>query len=330
MSSLVLADLHLSANPRDAYRHAFMQKLPDLARKLKVSRVIVLGDLTDEKDHHGAWLTNMVADYFSALTETVDVIWLLGNHDYVDIDYPFFAFLRHMQGVRTIFVPTRVRLEGLGECLFLPHTRNYKREWKGIRGIPGGWCFAHNTFDGADVGHGRRLEGIPHSALPQGMRVISGDVHTPQRLGKVIEYVGAPYLVDFGDDYVPRMLVLQGGSKKEILCEGPQKRLVEGEAGKGLTGNTELNPGDIVKVRLTIKQKHVAIWNEIRTEVTEWARRNKLILHAIIPVVEGQKDHALQLSTEPKSDHELVREFASRRSVDKRTLKTGLFLMEGK
>src|SRR5205814_1607714 len=100
-------------------------------------------------------------------------------------------------------------------CLFLPHTNNYKRDWKGLDFSKYQWIFAHNTFQGANIGP-RRLEGIPTSIFPRNAKVISGDIHVPQHFGP-IEYVGAPYRIDFGDDYEPRVLFLSTKDEKRCI-----------------------------------------------------------------------------------------------------------------
>ena len=49
--------------------------------------------------------------------------------------------------------------------------------------------FTHNTFAGAIRANGVQLGGIPLDALPD-VPIISGDIHNPQRNGR-LTYVGA-------------------------------------------------------------------------------------------------------------------------------------------
>ena len=95
MNSLVTGDWHFSDNPRDDYRHAYMKKLMRLIKRKKVNNLIVLGDLTEEKDRHSAWLVNQVVLHFAELSQLCKIYILRGNHDYVDPDTPFFSFLGH-------------------------------------------------------------------------------------------------------------------------------------------------------------------------------------------------------------------------------------------
>jgi hypothetical protein len=228
MLSLVTADLHLSDNPRDAYRHKILQRLYKHAERLGVQRTFILGDLTEAKNSHSDWLVNAVSEHVRRFTKLGDVILLKGNHDYLsDPDVPFFHFLRHMPQVRWVCNPTGCTLPGIGRTLFLPHTRAYKRDWAGLSFEGYDYLFAHCSVTGAGTGHGRRLEGgVPLSIFPRDARVISGDIHVPQQVG-CVTYVGAPSLVDFGDDYQPRFLLLDGDRMRSIPIHGPQKRLVE-------------------------------------------------------------------------------------------------------
>jgi predicted phosphodiesterase len=329
MTALVLADLHLNDNPRDAYRHAFMRKLPDRAEQHKVDRVIILGDLTEEKDRHSAWLTNRIADYMHELSEVAPVIVGMGNHDYISVDDPFFQFLNRLENVTFIIRPTVVKIDDVGVCMFLPHTRNYKREWD-MKSWPDhlDWIFAHQTFQGADVGFGHRMDGIPLALFGPKDRVISGDVHVPQTLGPVT-YVGAPYTIDFGDSYQPRMLLVNKKGFTSLPCKGVQKRLVEVNSIAQLNNQKGLVGGDILKVRVRLLREEVANWPEIQARVRRWVDRAGYQLYAVSPVVEkGEGKRVRVTSIDPKTDNQIVSSFAKQRDIDDRTLKTGVWLME--
>jgi DNA repair exonuclease SbcCD nuclease subunit len=329
VTALVLADLHLGENPRDDYRHRFMRALPEVAAKLLPDRIIILGDLTEEKDHHSAWLTNRIADYMTELARVCKVIVQMGNHDYISVDDPFFQFIGKFPGVTFISRPTAVDINGLGLCMFLPHTRNYKGEWD-MKSWPDhlDWIFAHQTFQGADVGFGHHMDGIPLSIFGPKDRVISGDVHVPQTL-KQVTYVGAPYTIDFGDDYKPRMLLVDKKGFKAIPCHGPQKRLIEINSTKDL-GKRDLMRGDILKIRFNLLQEEVAEWPETQRRIKAWAYDGGYQLFACIPVLEQSKGRKRVRVTKEdnKTDTQIVQEFSTHRDVDERTTKTGLWLMD--
>lgn len=328
MITLVTADLHLSATPRDSYRHQFLAKLVGRAKAAGATRTLILGDLTEAKDRHNDWLVNQVVDAVERFTEFGEVIILQGNHDYYsDQATPFFGFLRHVPRVKWIGSPGEWDLAGLGYCLFLPHTRNYKADWAGIDLEGFDWIFAHNTFQGARGDSGHKLDGIPLDIFPKRARVIAGDVHVPQSIG-CVTYVGAPYLIDFGDDYLPRCLLLEGnkGTGMPAKSTDPQKRVIDFI--DGFQDQGTINPGDVIKARIHLARADVDAWPTIRNEARREIEKRGAIAHAILPIVTATKGRKVDYqNADPKSDDELVRAFAKSRGIDANTLKAGIKLI---
>lgn len=324
MSILVTGDIHLSENPRDAYRFKFLDWLLEQVKKRNVDHLIILGDITDNKDRHDAWLTNEIAHYIHSLAKIVPVTILTGNHDYLIADLPFFEFLGRIDNVLWI---TKPREAGRGDCLFLPHTRNYKKDWPNwLEYKTHDWIFTHQTFQGANVGS-RTLDGIPLSVFPKGSRVISGDIHVPQTIGPVT-YVGAPYHVNFGDDYEGRVLLIDGDKLTSIKYNGPQKRLVEIQHGYDISRDEQaLNKGDIIKVRVKLASDEYDRWATIRSEIKEWADKQGYILETIQPIVDRAAPKSYK-KIDAVSDTELVKTYAKRANLSKQTLSTGLKILE--
>ena len=79
MSTLVTADLHLNNNSRDSYRHAFIGELIELIKAHKVDTLLVLGDLTHEKDCHNAELVNAIINTTLYILQSLPV--LKGNSE---------------------------------------------------------------------------------------------------------------------------------------------------------------------------------------------------------------------------------------------------------
>lgn len=329
MAALVTADLHLSEKQRDSYRFAAMERLAGLIEKHKPQELIILGDLTENKDYHPATLVNDVVDVIYSLSCMVDALYIpSGNHDYTQSDTPFFHFLRRFSKIKWI---NKVRLEELsiGRCLFLPHTRDYEKDWVTLatssKHQPS-WIFAHNTFEGAVTEHGKRLSGIPTEIFPKGIPVVSGDIHTPQTLGPVT-YVGSPYTIDFGDDFEPRVLLLAKTRKESIPLPGPQKRLIELSAGYNLN-KVKANPGDIVKARYKLKLEEQDKWFAIRDRIKRELLARELIVHLIQPVTTA-KTRSVQIKRpDNKSDERIVQEFGQQRKLTKARLQVGMDLLE--
>src|ERR1700761_5005690 len=267
MRRLVSSDWQLADNARDRYRTDWaVNELPKLIDKYKPDQLLFLGDLTENKDSHPASLVNEVVNCFYNLSQQCEIIILQGNHDFLHKDNPFFAFMSKFKNIDWIAEPT-VR-DG---CLYLPHTRNHKQDWKWIDFKGHDFIFAHNIFQGVKA-NGQTLSGISTNIFPTDSVVIAGDVHEPQEIDCVI-YVGSPFTTDFGDDYQPRVLLLDGLKVKSIKVHGPQKRVIEVDANGKILHAKNWNAGDIVKIKAHIEMKDTSDWDRRRTELIDWAAK---------------------------------------------------------
>ena len=319
-ATLVTSDLHLAESPRDSYRLRWFEQLPALAQEHGVDRVLVLGDVTEVKEGHRAGLVNAVVDGFAALAAVAQVYVLRGNHDYVAEDVPFFKFLSRVPRVRWVNEPALLRLRGLDSCLLLPHCRDPAAEWAGVD-MRADWIFAHQTFEGSDAGRGHKLSGISRGIFPKGARVVSGDVHLPQQLGAVT-YVGAPYHVTFGDEYEPRVLLLEGSKMRSVPTAGPQKRLIT-TSGRDPLGALDvahplkvispLNRGDMVKVRIELPAGTDVSRAQARQRAREWADAAGVELQAVQITAPAAGPAKIAARTRGRApDPDLVRAYAKK------------------
>ena len=323
MRRLITADWQLDDGPRDRYRIDFVRnRLPKIVEKYQPSELLLLGDITESKDHHPAALVNEVVGCIHDLSQLCQVIILRGNHEYISIDNPFFEFVNRFDNVKWINKP-----EEWAGSLFLPHTRNYKKDWKDISFDGYDYLFCHNIFTGVDSANGHALSGIPPSIFPKDARVISGDVHEPQSFD-CITYVGSPFTVDFGDAFQPRVLLLDGDRQVSIKVGGQQKRLVQVIWPDEFYADL-CNPNDIVKIEVHLKMEHVAKWQEIRASVEDWAKKQQFIVNTISPqvaYVAGKRKAAVK--HENKSDVQYLESYANRLGLDKDTVKAGQKFLE--
>ena len=323
MKRLITSDLQLSDLKRDEYRHLFVeQRLTKLVEKYQPDQLLLLGDLTEQKDNHPASLVNRIVKQIYNLSQICPIKILRGNHEYISIDHPFFEFVEKFENVKWYNYPERS-----GNCYFLPHTRNYKEDWKDLDFAGIKYVFTHNIFTGVCAANGHALSGIPPSIFPDGIRVFSGDVHEPQTFGN-ITYIGAPFLCDFGDNYTPRIVLLDDDKVLSIKVGGAQKRLIDMNWSDPDDRPTYANPGDIVKIRINLEMKDVAQWAEIRAEVEDWAHKQQFVVNTIQPIVAydpGERSSTIKHRS--KSDDEYVEGYAKRLGIDKDTLKAGKELM---
>jgi hypothetical protein len=282
---LITSDLHLSSKPRDEYRWTLFPKIEAMltAHPSPIRNLFILGDLCEEKDYHASDLVNRVVDSLTRLfayTGLKRIIILRGNHDGTRPDLPYFLFLRNIPGVEFFANPIMSRI-GMARCVFLPHTLDHTTNWVFNKNHPcnfaqADYIFAHATFDGAYGENGVVLRGGPPPDLFTGTKakIISGDVHVPQKLGK-IEYCGTPYHIRFGDQFTPRLMLFDDmGTCEDVHLEFPRKLVLDlftDDSSSELAG-FEASAGDQVKVRWHMKRTEFSGWQSQREAAVEWAK----------------------------------------------------------
>lgn len=355
MSCLITADIHMTTLPRDEYRWGLLPWLAKTAQDHKVHSVLILGDLVVEKDNHPSVLVNRLVNGICDIAQVADVYILKGNHDYLDADHPFFAFLRVARNVEYIAKPRQMTLTFPGytgtpeqirrekaqgkisltstPVIFLPATPRPLEDWRGIDFSHFDYAFAHATFDGAVAENGVKLDGIPTSIFKNtSIKVISGDIHVPQKLTNKIEYVGAPYRVHFGDTYEPRVMLLgNDGTTKNLHFSCPNKHLLTVRSLRDLENQGKIVfPLDQVKVRVKLRRSEYVDWPSLRNDIAEYAKDHdwNLFQVSLSPIEEKEKKVNTSL-TQRQSAPEKVKEYVKRKDLSPRMEKLGLSFLEG-
>lgn len=340
MNVIITADWHLTDNPRDAYRWDFVENvLPELLEEQRATALFFLGDVTEAKSGHSAYLVNRIVKAFKRLIHLCPVVCLQGNHDFLSVDQPFFGFLPEISDDENHFplkwVNTVSCLRDPGfphnheacavKTVFLPFTHNPDKDWANVDFRNYKWAFAHQCFIGAESESGFQLRGVPLSHFHEGMEIIAGDIHKPQTVGQ-LTYVGSPYSVDFGDNIEGRVLAWDGKTVKSIPLQGPQKRLIDVGSIQTLS-KCKVNKGDIVKVRLDVDSYDQ--WPEEKARVEAWAKARGVALHLAQPVLKsatGKSVKALKVR-ESMTDKELLEAYAKNRQVEEPYVQAGLRLL---
>jgi hypothetical protein len=198
--------------------------------------------------------------------------------------------------------------------------------------------FAHQTFQGVCAAPNVTLRGIPTNLFGNA-RVISGDIHVPQVLDTGgtcwIEYVGAPYLCDFGDRYRPRVILIEDGKRiRSVPTSGPQKRLVEvqsvNELKKGSVNTKYIQPGDTLKIRIMITGDQRADWPNIKDEARQWGESNGYVVHTVNPVVldtlRGRPDK-VRGQRAKLTDEQIFKAYCNRMKLSPNQQKSGLNIL---
>lgn len=214
---LVVSDLHLTAHPRDTYRWDVFEQVRQLVVKHQIDEVVIAGDLSDAKDNHPAKLVNQVVEGISYISDVVRnrVFILMGNHDGIDYNCPYFQFLGHLPNVVYINKPTYFEFrneDDYSKAWFFPHSRDPQKDWKDLLdqdALRDSFVFAHITVNGAisETANVKMESNVSADIFAHARLALSGDIHKPQCVGSV-HYVGSPYNVRFGDNFEGGCVIL--------------------------------------------------------------------------------------------------------------------------
>lgn len=266
MSKIILtADLHLTSNPADEYRWGLFPWLVAKVRKHKPKMVIIAGDLTDFKDNHPARLVNRVVERLGWLANLTPVHVLRGNHDfYRDPDNPFFGFLSHVPNITF-----HTRFAKQGGVLFLPRAEDPLTEWSFVDFNAARLIVMHQTVNGSLASNGYKLTGLNpriFNGVRDGIRIFSGDIHPPQRRGRV-EYIGSPYHVRFGDRFKPRVVLLEDFKRVMNLHYRTLSRHSVEIADPRELLDLDVRKGDQIKVATVLPMSGMDEWPKLRDRV---------------------------------------------------------------
>lgn len=321
---LLTGDLHLSDNPRDSYRFNLLQVIKTTCRKTKPDALIIAGDLTEEKDRHPARLVNRIVDELKELAEIVPVVIDQGNHDYKEEEHPFFAFVRHLRRVQWISKPT----EYAKGMLILPHSHDPARDWENIDLANYPMIICHQTFNGAQVGFGRGLEGVDPDILPKKSTTFCGDIHVPQEFGKKLVYIGAPYHVDFGDDYKARMIWVQDNPRNWVSVDTsqyPQKRAIHMHENNDDPEQIFFNDGDLLKITCDVDT--LEGWDSIAKALRKRLETKGARIWSISPKMIRKAVRRRHRVADQASDLDTLDAFGRRHDLSPEILKTGRNLL---
>ena len=321
MSVLLIGDLHLTDRPRDAYRFDIFPWIAEQQAKHKPAFTFIMGDLCDQKDRHSATLVNRVVDSLTALPDTFII---MGNHDYIDRDNPFFNFLNKLEGV--LFITKQMVFD---EIAVIPHYRTQEEFNAACREIDDvEILLLHNTFDGAISETGKKLTGLRlHPALSHATRIYAGDVHKPQKSNE-ITYVGAPYHIRFGDDYKPRcLLVSPGKADQELYFEAPRKWKLTVHDVNDLISNRKLCKGDQVKITIELDKEEAVDWKKHRNQVQVVCDEKELEVFGIDLKINTTQKRASALRL-TKTPNEIFAAFCRAEGLGDQTKDAGKSILE--
>lgn len=312
--------------------------MAEKATAAEAQTLMILGDITDAKDRHSSALVNQVVDSIGALARRIpEVVLLAGNHDWLMRNEVFFRFLNHIPNVRFITNPTEDELDER-RVVFLPYSKNPHADWKqlDLHTSPPDLIFMHQTFAGAIASNGEEMEGESMPPLPMSSRVYSGDIHVPQTLGikdgPQVTYVGSPYHVHFGDDFKPRIMMLDRRCREQWYSDlKTPKRVSLKLASLRDLERLDVEAGDQIKLRFNLAPEDRHRWQAIKREALAAMHERGVLVEGIQLVagspaerIKGVRDQALR-NLFPV---DVIEEFARQEELPGDALEIGLNLLE--
>lgn len=328
MSKLVCADPHFDDSVRNEYRWELFPWLKKQALATKSDTLYIVGDICDRKNNHSDKLVNRVIDSFIELSEVfVEIRIIKGNHDYDKDDAtPFFKFMGEID--RLYYVNESF---AIGRELFLPHTRNPSKDWKDINFNDYKIVYMHQMVKGSKVHDSYCIEeGYDPNQFKKYKNTlfISGDNHIPQSIGDNFIYVGAPYPVKFGDDYMSRILHIPSIEENPIQTISILHRSIAKKSCKikkiGDLNNCDWRKGDHAKVEINLSRSEFHEYPAIRKQVNIFCKVNNIELFSV--ELKPLKDKGIKMKNPKKkltNPSQILKEFSDKEKIGDELLKVG-------
>ncbi len=190
--SLIVGDVHATPGELDDCE-ALLKLVHQTVVDNLVTTVVFMGDQYNTHDVMNSRVMEFWQRWFRVLNEHCHVVALRGNHDQVTPTqlYPH-SMLAHPD-INVIDISGEITIPGCVGMGFHHSTEDFLAEANRLAAAhpEATTLFCHQTFQGATYENSfYAKDGIDLSLVPF-KRVISGHIHTPQKVGKVC-YVGAP------------------------------------------------------------------------------------------------------------------------------------------
>ena len=321
---LLFTDTHLDDLPDNEYRWGCFEHVHRLIDQYDVSAVFNLGDAWDRKDRFTSAFVNRLVDEIENVGARVPFTILKGNHDNPLRGPVFFDFVNgRLPGVRYVTKP-----QPCGDLLLLPFSPNPVAEWKDIDFVKYKAAFMHVTPTGSISENGFELPGTRLPTVPKGLKLYTGDVHVPQRIGQ-FTVVGCPHPIKFGDRFQPRILLLDEDTF-EIVEEIPigtiHKRVIEVNSIEALR-RIDVEAGDKARIRFSLPASDIDRWGEIEAAILAWSRDNRV--EVVSTEADLRVDRAVPGEVDTDASPEAVfRQFAGEEGIEGGLLDVGLELLK--
>lgn len=328
----VTADWHLTDKPEDEYRWAAFDALAQAMADTEDFTVFHLGDLTDRKDRFSGELVNRLIESFDGLLGmniAVTIEILMGNHDQPLKGTPFWTFLNNIEERRIRYHTEPTIHPACNLVMLFPFSSNPAEEWREwLSKSNTNNVFMHQPVNGVTE-NGYTLDKIENMpSFPRRYKVWSGDIHTPMSVG-VVNYVGAPHHVKFGDRYPCRMVRLDDDFNmiEERILQPQRKDLIEISSMEELE-SYQLASGDQAKVRFSLSMSEIDDWPAKQARIHEWASEMGVSLGSVEVLVKQAPGSPLGLVDADLEPKQVLQAYAESTEMDPETMAIGLDLLE--
>lgn len=283
--TLITSDWHLDENIENAYRWNIFSSLKKAIQEYKIERIIFLGDLTEKKDRHSAQMLNglrkeMIELVYVNNQEPIEFSFVIGDHDYVDRNCPFFELFGDYEKFSIVFAEPH----WVDGTVYIPHGCKITPEELGnIHTV-----FLHDEIRGAWYENGYITDKGLFGELFLDEKVYAGHIHLPQKIGDNITYVGSPFPIDFCHHWVNyRCLLVEIDedqiirSEKDLYLNDLQKLKIftkSYEEFEDLILGYNLYKNAWLDVEIQLKASELHLYRGIVSAIQESCQKNELIL----------------------------------------------------
>ena len=282
MLILLTSDIHMDNKDKNEYRWDIFPWIKEVAASKSIDYLIVGGDILNEKDRYSAALINRLIDNLVDTLRYIKGIYMIkGNHDMIEWSNPYLRWVNNIPNIRFFIKPELIQL-GNTNWLFLPWDPDPETNWSSLDNEMklADHIVGHQSFTGALAEGGKQLSGVsPLVFKNTKAKIWIGDIHSNQRLGP-ITYIGSPYHITFGDNYLPRCILLDTDSGTETnLYFNTIRRYTVNISNPSDLAKCPFKKGDQIKVRLTLE--NITDWESHKTQITKYCQEHELVLHQI-------------------------------------------------
>lgn len=240
MKILIFSDIHIHPHKKSAERLDHCLKaldwVFDVADRKNIRNVVFLGDLFHDRQRIDVLTYQRTFEVIEKRLSDgkIDLRLLLGNHDIWHndrLDVSSVNPLRSIKGITVVDEPCIQEISDGSEDIkfaFLPYTHNpiedirwLEKEWNssskpGSKKILGAhlsvdgavWNTRFNTSSEVAVEHDGDMVRVGPDMFKKWDRVFLGHYHAAQSLDDVVEYVGSPLQLSFGEAFQEKNIVV--------------------------------------------------------------------------------------------------------------------------